>query len=120
MCPLNDLHTALFEHPEDTIGCLTAAVMIVTAVNGVVNPHLRVRVLDFEPLTPFKDIKSNFVGRLVAVKGTIIRVGGIKSQVLKMNFECEVCGTVMQVVQMEVFCNVDIRGWEIPTSQSLW
>ena len=103
MCPLNDLHTALFEHPEDTIGCLTAAVMIVTAVNGVVNPHLRVRVLDFEPLTPFKDIKSNFVGR-----------------VLKMNFECELCGTVMQVVQMEVFCNVDIRGWEIPTSQSLW
>ena len=37
-----------------------------------------------------------------------------------MNFECELCGTVMQVVQMEVFCNVDIRGWEIPTSQSLW
>ena len=93
--------------------------MIVTAVHGVVNPPLRVRVLDFEPLTPFKDIKSNFVGRLVAVKGTIIRVGGIKSQVLKMNFECELCGTVMQVVQMEVFCNVDIRGWEIPTSQSL-
>ena len=98
LCPLTDLHTALFEHPEDTIGCLTAAVMIVTAINGVVNSHLHVRILDFEPLTAFKDIKSNFVGKLVAVQGTIIRVGGIKSQVMKMNFECETCGAVMQVV----------------------
>ena len=98
LCPLGDLHSALLDHPEDTIGCLTAAAMIVTAVNGVVNSHLRVRILDFEPLTAFKDIKSNFVGKLVAIKGTIIRVGGIKSQVLKMNFECELCGAVMQVV----------------------
>ena len=72
--------------------------MIVTAVNGVINSHLRVRILDYEPLTPFKEIKANLVGRLVAVKGTIIRVGGIQSMVMKMNFECELCSAVMQVV----------------------
>ena len=98
LCPVTDLRTALFEHPEDTISCMTAAVMIVTAVNGVVNSHLRVRILDFDPLTPFKDIKANLVGRLVAIQGTIIRVGGIRSMVMKMNFECEVCSAVMQVV----------------------
>ena len=98
LCPVTDLRTALFEHPEDTISCMTAAVMIVTAVNGVVNSPLRVRILDFDPVTPFKDIKANLVGRLVAIQGTIIRVGGIRSMVMKMNFECEVCSAVMQVV----------------------
>ncbi|CBK20375.2 uncharacterized protein [Blastocystis hominis] len=75
---------------------MTAAVMIVTAINGVVNSHLRVRILDFDPLTPFKDIKANLVGRLVAIQGTIIRVGGIRSMVMKMNFECVQCSAVMQ------------------------
>ena len=98
LCPVSDLRTALFEHPEDTIACMTAAVMIVTAMNGVVNSHLRVRILDFDPLTPFKDIKANLVGRLVAMQGTIIRVGGIRSMVMKMNFECVQCSAVMQVV----------------------
>ena len=99
-CPLTDLRTALFDHPEDTIGCLTAAAMIVTAVNGGVNPRLRVRILDFEPTVAFKDIKANLVGKLVCVTGTIIRVGAIRSMVMKMNFECEQCGTVMQMVRV--------------------
>ncbi len=97
-CPLTDLRTALFDHPEDTIGCLTAAAMIVTATNGVVNSRLRVRILDFEPLVSFKDIKANLVGKLICVTGTIIRVGAIRSLVMKMNFECEQCGTIIQMV----------------------
>lgn len=120
LCPLGDLHSALLDHPEDTIGCLTAAAMIVTAVNGVVNSHLRVRILDFEPLTAFKDIKSNFVGKLVAIKGTIIRVGGIKSQVLKMNFECELCGAVMQVVGALLCCvTADLHRRQVSASNAL-
>lgn len=72
--------------------------MIVTAVNGVYNSRLRVRIQNYSPLTPFKDIKANLVNKLVAVKGTIIRVGGIRSMVMKMSFECDLCGSTIQMV----------------------
>lgn len=78
---------------------MTAAAMIVTAVNGIYNSHLRVRIQNYGPLTPFKDIKANLVGKLVAVKGTIIRVGGIRSMVMRMTFECDVCGATTQLVR---------------------
>ena len=58
---------ALFNHPSESIGCMTAAAMIVTAVNGVFNSHLQVRIQNYGPLTPYKDIKANLVGKLVAV-----------------------------------------------------
>lgn len=88
----------MFDHPSESIGCMTAAAMIVTAINGIYNSHLRVRIQNYGPLTPFKDIKANLVGKLVAVKGTIIRVGGIRSMVMKMTFECDICGSTTQIV----------------------
>lgn len=98
MCAETGLSGALFNHPSESIGCMTAAAMIVSAVNGVVNSHLRVRIQNYGPLTPFKDIKANLVNKLVAVKGTIIRVGGIRSMVMKMTFECDLCGSTVQMV----------------------
>ena len=98
LCVDTGLTNALFNHPSESIGCMTAAAMIVTAVNGVFNSHLQVRIQNYGPLTPFKDIKANLVGKLVAIKGTIIRVGGIRSMIMKMSFECDLCGATMQVV----------------------
>lgn len=72
--------------------------MIVTSVNGKFNPNLHVHIHNFSPLTSFKDIKANLVDKLVAVKGTIIRVGGIRSMIMKMTFQCELCQACSSIV----------------------
>ena len=102
LCKETVLGGVLFDHPSESIGCITAAVMMVTAIDGVVNSRLHVRIQNYGPLTPFKDIKANLVNKLVSVKGTIIRVSGIRSMVMKMMFECDHCGSKMNMVDYSV------------------
>ncbi|KAK8791041.1 hypothetical protein WA158_005672 [Blastocystis sp. Blastoise] len=101
LCPLEDLKMVLVDHPEDTLGCLSAAVQIVTAVHGVVNSHLKVRIANLEPYYPIRDIKAHSVGKFICIKGTVIRVSGIRSLVNKMAFKCMKCDSIMQVTFIE-------------------
>lgn len=56
---------------------------------------VRVRVRGLEPVTPLSQLKSNYVGRLVSVRGTVLRVGYIKPLVTRMAFECNRCGATL-------------------------
>ena len=51
------------------------------------------RIHGFEPLTKFHDLlKSNQVGHFVAVRGNVVRVSGVRQKVVKMKWQCSVCG----------------------------
>ncbi len=49
------------------------------------------RLMDW-PVTGLKHIKAHYIGRLIAVSGTVIRASGIRPRVMQMSFKCQKCG----------------------------
>jgi DNA helicase MCM8 len=121
-CPISDLDDAICNMPEETIPCLSlAAIRILEhiseqveqqSVNELqscqyshaflealrsippVSPGARpwIRFYNLEQSTPLKELKAAFVGKLVSVTGTVIRVSNIRQQVLAIPFICCRCG----------------------------
>ena len=60
---------------------------------------LRVRFKDLPVTTPMRQLNSRHIGKLVAVKGTVVQASILKPLLLKAAFECERCGGVMVVEQ---------------------
>ncbi|XP_078724376.1 DNA helicase MCM8 isoform X2 [Lampetra fluviatilis] len=56
-------------------------------------PLINVRIYNYEPLTQLKNLRANCYGRLVAIRGTVVRVGNIKPLCTRLAFSCNVCGT---------------------------
>jgi len=49
------------------------------------------RIIDFEPITPVRQVKTTLIGKLVAVRGTVIRNTTCRPLVLHMRFQCVRC-----------------------------
>ncbi|CAH0382120.1 unnamed protein product [Bemisia tabaci] len=64
-------------------------------------PTIRARVSNFEPLILLKNLKANYYGKLVSIKGTVIRVGNTKLQATWLAFKCSGCEGVQSVRQPE-------------------
>ncbi|XP_072163403.1 DNA helicase MCM8-like [Diadema setosum] len=57
-------------------------------------PLIHARILNYEPITAFKNLKANCYGKFVSVKGTVVRVSNIKPLCTKMAFLCNTCGDI--------------------------
>lgn len=83
-------------------------------------PYIRVRLQQYEPVAPLKNLKvcahplaasqnpdallafdthihsaqANYIGKYIAVRGTIVRVSNVKPLVTKMAFACPKCEAV--------------------------
>ncbi|XP_035865471.1 DNA helicase MCM8 isoform X3 [Phyllostomus discolor] len=57
-------------------------------------PHIHARVYNYEPLTQLKNVRANYYGKYVALRGTVVRVSNIKPLCTKMAFLCAACGEV--------------------------
>ncbi|KAK7466622.1 hypothetical protein BaRGS_00037279, partial [Batillaria attramentaria] len=114
-CP--ELDTEMRDKPEKTLACLGLAMhQLVThhhrqeavslaqelgeeGVEGLggeenyVAPIIRARVLNYGSPLPLKNLKANYYGKFVSVKGTVVRVGNIKPMCTTMAFECLTCQT---------------------------
>ncbi|XP_072024490.1 DNA helicase MCM8-like [Amphiura filiformis] len=64
---------------------------------GVNLPLINARITNFEPVTPLKNLKANYYGKFVSVKGTVVRVSNIKPMCTKMAFQCNTCGDIQVV-----------------------
>ncbi|KAH6940523.1 hypothetical protein HPB50_000544 [Hyalomma asiaticum] len=62
-------------------------------------PELTVRIAGFVPLTPLRDVRSMTCGRMVAVRGTVVRASEVKPQYRVLGFACSGCGTQQGVAQ---------------------
>lgn len=58
------------------------------------NPH---RLYNYEPLTPLRTLRASVFGRLVCVKGTVVRVSNIKPLCTRMAFRCQTCTSAMSL-----------------------
>ncbi|KAF5924918.1 hypothetical protein HPG69_008592, partial [Diceros bicornis minor] len=57
-------------------------------------PHIHARVYNYEPLTQLKNVRANYYGKYIALRGTVVRVSNIKPLCTKMAFLCGACGEV--------------------------
>ncbi|PIK54156.1 putative DNA replication licensing factor MCM8 isoform 2 [Apostichopus japonicus] len=68
------------------------------ALPFVVNvPCIHARIVNFEPIASLKNLKANYYGKFVSIKGTVVRVSNIKPFCTKMAFECNLCGDIQVV-----------------------
>lgn len=111
-CPVENLAAELRDRPAAVLSCMALALHeALTSQPGSDDPGvLRVMVINYEPLTVLRDIKSNLVGKFVAVHGTVVRVSNMRPLATVGDFECNRCGT-SQVHLMFVHCLVLSRAY---------
>ncbi|CAH1792022.1 unnamed protein product [Owenia fusiformis] len=75
------------------------------------------RMVNYEPIVALKNLKANYYGKFVSVKGTVVRVGNIKPLCTRLAFQCNSCNTLQVVslpdgkyVQPSQCASTDCRG----------
>ncbi|XP_049817342.1 DNA helicase MCM8-like isoform X2 [Aethina tumida] len=75
--------------------------------NNIGNPKekeysiIRPRIVNFEPSLQLKDLRVNYYGKLVSVRGTVIKSGNIKIICSYMTFLCSSCSSLQTVQQTD-------------------
>ncbi|XP_004634339.1 DNA helicase MCM8 isoform X2 [Octodon degus] len=112
-----DIGNELRDAPEKTLACMGLAVHQVLTKDlerhaaelqaqerlsddggTMVNvPHIYARVYNYEPLTQLKNVRANYYGKYIALRGTVVRVSNIKPLCVKMAFLCAACGEVQSL-----------------------
>ncbi|CAH2102440.1 unnamed protein product [Euphydryas editha] len=85
----------LFENPETTLRILEYCLHEKLKCEA----RIRVRILNHEPIIPIANLKVNYFGKLVTIKGTVIRVGSVGLICTSMAFECSSCHSIQAVMQ---------------------
>lgn len=95
---LKSFEIVLKSHAATTLSCLGLALCSLRMQierNDLLAPRLRPivpRFVNFRPLTPLLRMKSDLIGKFVAVRGNVVRVCGIRPMVKRMEFACMKCG----------------------------
>lgn len=66
-------------------------------------PKVRARIIGHEPVMQMKQLKAHYFHKLVTIRGTIIRLGGLKLQCAWLAFACNQCSVVQAVRQPDGF-----------------
>ncbi|XP_070772101.1 DNA helicase MCM8 isoform X2 [Enoplosus armatus] len=111
---LPDLTTELKEQPEVILNCLGVAIHQVLTIDlekqaaelqgeelpvatPINIPHISARLYNYEPLTPLRTLRASVFGRLVCVRGTVVRVSSIRPLCTRMAFRCLACSHTLSL-----------------------
>jgi DNA replicative helicase MCM subunit Mcm2 (Cdc46/Mcm family) len=83
--------TAALEEPDES------DLSLPTIKNTKSIPMIKVRVLNYRPLTKIKLLKANMYDKLVTILGTVTRVSTPRPFITRLAFECTKCNTTFQV-----------------------
>ncbi|KAJ8937576.1 hypothetical protein NQ318_023107 [Aromia moschata] len=64
-------------------------------------PIIRPRLINHEPILQLKTLKVNYYGKLVSIKGTVIKAGHVKVVCQYMAFSCGTCAGTQLVKQVD-------------------
>lgn len=106
--------TLFVDHPSTAMPCLALAVHKLLAADGEQlddGCKVTVRLYEFGPQTPLTQLKSNLLGKMVCIRGSVIRAGFIRPMVTALPFLCRKCGTrLTPSVACPDGCLPDFRG----------
>ncbi|XP_017758433.1 PREDICTED: DNA helicase MCM8 [Eufriesea mexicana] len=99
----SDFKKDLHENPLHTLNCFKLAIHQqilrtlarenLSSIN-IINTlsTVRLKILNHEPIICLQDLKANFYGKLVSIRGCVIRVGHVKHLAQWIVFACRKCG----------------------------
>ncbi|KAJ1789076.1 DNA replication licensing factor mcm8, partial [Coemansia sp. RSA 2399] len=106
--PVPGFADRVYNEPEHLLSCLGLAVCCVLSTEygpdaeHILGDHrLHIHLLHHEPIAHMKTLKSNLVGKLVTVRGTVVRTSPIKPLLVQAQFICQRCGgsQLMKIVE---------------------
>ena len=73
-----------------------AAHQVIYGMSGIAalpfsDEEVLVRVMNYRTLA-IRDLKSNYIGKFVSVKGNVVRVGPVRPLIVRATFVCQQCG----------------------------
>ncbi|GAM24728.1 hypothetical protein SAMD00019534_079030, partial [Acytostelium subglobosum LB1] len=87
----------IFDRPQFVFDCIGVVLYQIlyqnTAMSLATKKKVNVRIFNY-PSCYIRTLKSNLIGKLVAIKGTVIRVGNVRPFVKSMSYKCPLCSTV--------------------------
>ncbi|PIA18334.1 MCM-domain-containing protein [Coemansia reversa NRRL 1564] len=114
--PVTDFSQRIFNEPQHLLCCLGLAVCCVLSseygpdAEHILGDHkLHIHLLHHEPLTHMKSLKSSLVGKLVTVRGTVVRTSPIKPLLVQAQFNCARCGASQTVKIVEGNYEVPVK-----------
>ncbi|XP_020252649.1 probable DNA helicase MCM8 isoform X3 [Asparagus officinalis] len=99
ICNIADFYGTLEKAPKEALSCMGAAVHTALLLKekdfqfeGV--EKINIRLYNYtDSMIALKNLKAAYIGRLVSVRGTVVKVSTVRPLVLQMEFECGKCGT---------------------------
>ncbi|KAG0211617.1 DNA replication licensing factor mcm8 [Mortierella sp. GBA30] len=97
-CNVPNLIELTMHRPTVVTGCIAlAAIQAICGDAAAKEKRQRrftVRLACFEKITHGKDVKANLIGKMICVRGTVVRTSGVKPLATKMAFTCNTCQSV--------------------------
>ncbi|KAF9951921.1 DNA replication licensing factor mcm8 [Mortierella alpina] len=94
-CSIQDLIEITAHRPTVVTGCIALAALQAlygdVAAKEIRQKRFTVRLACFERITHGKDLKANLIGKMICVRGTVVRTSGVKPLATKMAFTCNTC-----------------------------
>ncbi|KAJ8637003.1 hypothetical protein MRB53_011270 [Persea americana] len=101
ICQVEEFYAALEVEPKEALSCMGAAVKMVLSSNWKnhqfeAEEKINIRLHNHpESTIALKNLKAAYIGRLVSVRGTVVKVSTVKPLVVQMNFVCGKCGAII-------------------------
>ncbi|XP_052174144.1 probable DNA helicase MCM8 [Diospyros lotus] len=99
ICEQQELYTMFAEKPKEALSCMSAAVHKVLSIKLGDNmldedSKINIRLHNYpESSITLRNLKAAYIGRLVSVRGTVVKVSTVRPLVIQMSFSCTKCGT---------------------------
>ncbi|XP_031474928.1 probable DNA helicase MCM8 isoform X1 [Nymphaea colorata] len=100
-CRDEELYAALEVAPKEALLCVGAAVHELLVYQGKEcilgdQEKINVRLYNhFESMINLKSLKAAYIGKLVSIRGTVVKVSTVKPLVVQMSFTCGKCGAAI-------------------------
>ncbi|KAG0321575.1 DNA replication licensing factor mcm8 [Linnemannia gamsii] len=94
-CNIPSLMDLVVHRTTAILGCISlAAIQALFGEEAAKEKHQKmiiVRLGNLDRITHGKDLKANLIGKLICVRGTIVRTSGVRPLATKMSFTCNTC-----------------------------
>ncbi|XP_068668987.1 probable DNA helicase MCM8 isoform X1 [Aristolochia californica] len=99
ICNVEEFFAALEVAPKEALLCMGAAVHKALLRHQKGFPEegkINIRLHNYpETMIALKSLKAGYIGRLVSVRGTVVKVSNVRPLVMQMDFKCAKCGAVL-------------------------
>lgn len=98
VCEVEEFYAALEVEPKEALLCMGAAVHMAMLskwknCNVETEGKIKIRLHNHpESMISLKNLKAAYIGRLVSIRGTVVKVSTVRPLVVQMDFACEKCG----------------------------